>query len=647
MKYSYNWLKGVVDSGVDVATFTQELTMSGMKLEGIEEIPGDIILDFEIPVNRPDCLSIYGFAREVSALFGAPILQPESPDTEKLQRVEEPTGEVGSGGSGIRIEIEEPELCPRYCAQIIRGIRVGLSPEWLRQKLEGCGVRSINNVVDITNLVMLELGQPLHAFDYEKLAKGTILVRRSRGEKLLMIDGKERMLTSDMLVIADADRAQAVAGVMGGKDSEVTEQTTTILLESAYFQPASVRKTAKQLELSTDASYRFERGVDSEGQARACSRAAMLLKQFAAGEPQTILDVTPLRFSKEKIKLRQSRIERILGRHIDQGFVNRTLLALGFETESDDLWKVPSFRVDVLREIDLIEEIARFYGYNRFEDTLPAAGKRYQPDYATYQLERSFSTFLEAAGVDEACTYSFHDPASSRPEDPKRIRIKNPISETASELRTSLIPSLLQSIEYNFRHRNENVRLFEIGHVFFEPGEKTALGIAVAGEYRDLKGIVESGLHVLRYGEAKIANGELLVGNQKIGKAESVMIGIAPVHTCEIYLSDLIRLPTIELKYVPIIPYPFIERDTSLLIDENIPFSTLEETISGLKIQGLRSYKLIDRYKGANTPAGKISLTFRFQFQSESRTLTSEEVDRLYARIVGEFTKRFGAELRK
>lgn len=648
MKFSYNWLKEVVDHPGDIHTLTHELTMAGMKLEGMEEIPGDIILDFEIAVNRPDCLSIYGLAREISTLFGTPIRHEPKIEKGKVRRIDGPEGKEESGGFRLRIKIDDPELCPRYCGQIVSGIRVGESPEWIRKRLEGCGVRSINNVVDVANLVMLELGQPLHSFDYEKLGGGTIRVRRSTGEKLLMIDGKERRLTPDMLVIADATRAQAVAGVMGGKESEVTEETTIVLLESAYFQPASIRKTARSLELSTDASYRFERGVDYAGQARASARAASLLQEVAGGTPHIILDVAPLQFPEKQIPLRPTRIQRILGKEIEPAFVKQTLFSLGFVPVSDDVWKPPSFRVDIYREIDLIEEIARFYGYNRFPDTLPCAEKKYQPDYPTYELECSFSSFLKAARVDEACTYSFKDPSdpSFVPEQ-ERIRIKNPISETASELRPTLIPSLTQSIEHNLRHRNEDVRLFEIGHVFFQTGEKTALGIAITGEYRDLKGIVENGLEALRYERPKILQGEILVRNQTIGTIQSTVLESHPVQTCEIYLSDLIPIPTVELKYKPIIPYPFVERDVSFILNENIPYSTFEETIAALQIQNLRSYRLIDSYKGPNTPTGKISLTFRFLFQSENRTLTSEEVDPLYARIVNEFTNRFGAELRK
>jgi phenylalanyl-tRNA synthetase beta chain len=643
MKYSYNWLKEVVDHPGDVHTLTQELTMAGMKLEGTEEISGDTVLDFEIPVNRPDCLSIYGLAREISALFGTPIHKQPDFDARKVHRVEAREGRENK--KKIKIEIEEHELCARYCGQIVEGIRVAESPEWIRKKLEGCGVRGINNVVDVTNLVMLELGQPLHAFDYDKLAEGTIRVRKARGEKLLMIDGKERLLIPDMLVIADAVKAQAVAGVMGGKESEVTNATTTILLESAYFQPASVRKTAKQLELSTDASYRFERGVDHAGQARACERAATLLQQIAGSTPHTVLDVAPVRFPDKQIPLRQSRIRRILGTEIDPAFVKQTLLALGFEPMAGDLWKPPTYRVDIFREIDLIEEIARMYGYNRFADTLPAAEKRYQPDYPTYNLECSFSDFLKAARVDEACTYSFQEPSESTTE--KRIRIKNPISETASELRTSLLPDLFQSIEYNLHHRNEDVRLFEIGHVFFEAGEETALAIALIGEYPEIKGIVEGALEALQYERPNIIDGKISVQNESIGTINSTEIEGHLVQGCEIYLTDLIRVPRKELKYKPIIPYPFIERDASLILSETIPYSDLEKLIKGLHIEELRSYKLVDRYKGPNTPPGKISLTFRFLFQSENRTLTSEEVDRLYARIVDEFTKRFDAELRK
>jgi phenylalanyl-tRNA synthetase beta chain len=647
MKFSYNWLKEIVDAPVDARALSQELTMAGMKLEGIEEVPGDFVLDFEIPVNRPDCLSIYGLSREISAIFDVPMKGLPEISQQATERVEGPEGYLKDAKYPLRIRIEDPQLCLRYCGQVVSDVKIGPSPEWIRRRLEGCGVRSINNVVDVTNYVMLELGQPLHAFDYDRLAEHTIRVRQTTGENLLMIDAKQRSLKSPLLVIADALRPQAVGGVMGGKESEVSEQTSTILLESAYFQPTSIRKTAKILELSTDASYRFERGADPEMQAVACRRAAFLLEKIAAGKAHTLLDVAPGKFQSPEIHLRTERVERILGKKIEEDFIVKTLKSLGFVATPNSTWRVPSFRVDVHREIDLIEEIARLYGYNRFPDTLPAAEKPYQEDYPTFELERAFSEILRAVRIDEACSYSFRIPSSPAELEHEAIRIKNPITESASELRTSLIPGLVESIEYNLRHKNEMLGLFEIGRVFLRNGEKTMLAIVSTADYRELKGIIENSLPALLYPSPRFENGEILIGKQRIGKILSLQLESTPVYSCEISLTDLIQIPKNSLKYRPIIPFPSVERDVSFLLDESLPYSSLENIFRKLMIPELRSYKLIDRYKGPNTPPGKISLTLRLIFQSENRTLTSEEVDALYARIINEFKSAFGAELRK
>ncbi len=647
MKVSYQWLKERVPVQADAKEIARTLTMAGTQLESIQEVGGDVMFDFEVTVNRPDCLSIHGLTRELAALYQVSANPMQELPTVQTIEIREKEGSYPPGSKKLRIILEDPELCPRYCGQIITGVKVGPSPEWLRKRLEACGVRSVSNVVDITNYVLLELGQPLHAFDYDKLAEGTIRVRRVRDEKLVLIDGKEHRLLAPMLVIADADNAVAVAGVMGGKDSEVSDTTTTILLESAYFQPISVRQTAKKLELSTDASFRFERGVDYSLQAYACRRASALLEQIAGGKAHPILDVNMISFSPKEIDLRPERIERILGEKIPAQFSERALKDLGFIKKSEHRWEVPSFRVDVALEIDLIEEIARLYGYNKFADTLPEAEKKYQPDHATFQLERDFSLYLRAARIDEAYTYSVVNPNSPYVSEEKGTRIINPVTETGAELRASLIPNLLESIEYNLRHRNREPRLFEIGHVFKKDGEKTMLGIAILGEYRELKGIIEAALPALHYAPPVFRKGKIFVKDRLIGELKQLTVESNPVQVCEMSLTDLITIPVQILIYEPINPYPFVERDASLLLSDTVTFEQIEETIKTLKIPELRSFALIDRYQGQNTPPGVVSLTFRFTFQASGRTLTSEEVDHLYARIVDEFAKDFGAELRK
>lgn len=643
MKVSYQWLQEVVNVPADPEILARELTMVGLQLESFNRLEDDAALGFEITVNRPDCLSIYGIARELAAIFG--ISAPSCPPLHPVEviRPEQGEGHYEAEGLSLRIGIDEPELCARYCGQLISGVRVEPSPSWIRKRLEMCGLRSVNNVVDITNLVMLEVGQPLHAFDYERLAEGTIRVRKARRESLLMIDGRERLLQEPMLVIADAVRAQAVAGVMGGRDSEVSEKTRILLLESAYFQPTSVRKTAKALEVATDASYRFERGVDPQMQANACRRAAALLEEYAGGKIHPVLDVAPGMFSLRRVELRPARITRILGKEIDPAFVHRTLTALGFISKEDQLWEVPSFRVDIFREIDLIEEVARHYGYNNFPDTLPEAARKYQPDYPTFELERNIAQLLRAARLDEACTISFVSPA----EGAEGIKLVNPITETADELRMSLLPGLIQSIAYNLRHRNQQVRLFEIGRVFLPDGEKVALGITMLGDYLELKGILEGIIPALGYPRPSFDGSRISVDGRIIGEIRTSALETTEVQTCEIYLSHLVEIPMRRLRYEPIIPFPSVERDASFLLHEGILYVQLEALLEKLNVPELRSYKLIDRYQGENIPAGKVSITLRFVFQSTERTLTSEEADRSYQAIVDHIASAFGAQLRK
>jgi phenylalanyl-tRNA synthetase beta chain len=644
MKISYNWIKEITGVDANPDLLINKLTNIGLKLEDRENIGNDLSVDLEITVNRPDCLSHAGIAREVAATFNLPNNKKPEIHPKKSIHV---SGTEGSYENKLKIILDDPGLCPRYCGQLITNVKIGPSPDWLKQRLEVCGIRSINNAADITNYVMLELGQPLHAFDFDKLAGGTIRARRAKNEKLVMIDGKERQLTESMLIIADAEKPQGVGGVMGGLESEVTDQTKNVLLEAAYFLPSSIRQTRRALDLSTDASYRFERGVDPNLQDIAIRRAAFLLEKIAGATVHPVLDVNVQNVTKKKIYLRPERITRILGESIDPNFVQRILTSLGFIPGPNNAWEVPSFRVDVNREIDLIEEVARHFGYNNFPSTLPSAGKKYQDDYETYQLEGALARVLQAAGIDEGSTYSFTNPLSPFMDNSKRIRILNPISETANELRSSLIPGLLDSVDFNLRHRAREIRLYEIGRTFHKDGEKIRIGIVIMGEYQDLKGILEGAFPALEYPKPVIQDGKVLVNNTELGKISQHEVEGHTVQAAELSLSDWIKIPKIKKTYQPIIAYPDIERDVTFIIDEKVPYSAMQNTIERLQIPDLRSYKLIDRYKGKNTPAGKISLTFRFVFQSENRTLLSEEVDVLYAKIVSDFAKEFGAELRK
>lgn len=647
MKVSYNWLREVSGIDEEAASIISKLTMLGVKCEGQEAVGDDLMIDFEVTVNRPDCLSIHGIARELRAAHGkhAPALPEIHPST--VIEVSGREGGYPAGEKPLRIVLEEPEMCSRFCGQILTQVKVSPSPDWMRSKIEACGVRSINNVVDVTNYVMLELGQPMHAYDYDKLTRGTIRVRRGQNEKLVTLDGKERMMADSMLVIADDAVPVGVGGVMGGLDTEVTDSTTTVLLEAAYFNAATVRKARRALDLSTDASFRFERGADPAMQAIAELRAAFLLQQIAGVQVHPLLDVSMRGYQPIVVDLRYDRIERILGAKIDPHAVDRILTALEFVKAGPRSWRVPPFRVDIKREIDLIEEVARHHGYNNFPDTLPEGEKKYQPDYPTYELERKFSQFLQSAGVDEASTFSLVSPTSQyRSLEGERVALLNPISDTISELRSAIVPGLLDAVEYNVRHRNHGVRMHEIGRVFSPAGEHIDLGIVVWGEHLELKGILESALAALDYPRPVFRNGEIVAGEQRIGRYGHAEVEGHAVYFSEIQLDVLLNVPRRARVYDSIIPFPFVERDASLILDESIPYSALEETVRSVNIPELRSFNLVDRYKGKNTPPGKASLTFRFIFQSDSRTLLSEEVDALYARIVDALTSQHSGTLR-
>ena len=642
MKVSFHWLKEVVEIPATAEELGNALTMVGLQLESKQACSDDTTLDFEITVNRPDCLNILGIARETALVYAAPPPALNGLHKTQVIPVRNHEGHYSGGGKEVRVRIEDTELCGRYAAQLITGIKVGPSPSWMQKKLEACGLRAINNVVDVTNYVMLEIGQPMHAFDFDTVNGGIIRVRKAQNEKLKMIDGKERSLTDPMLVIADSDRAIGVAGVMGGMETEVTDATTNLLLESAYFQPASVRRTAKALELSTDASYRFERGADYKIQANACLRAATLLEEIAGGTVHPVLDVTPGKFVQSEIRLRQARISRILGQTIDPHLADNILTALGFIKKAENLWQVPSFRVDIFREIDLIEEIARHSGYNNIPETLPKEEKKYQKDYATCDLEQAVNQILRGAGIDEAYTYSFVNES-----DGASVRILNPISETATVLRTTLLQNLTESVAHNLRHRMEDAKLFEIGRVFLKEGEKTALGIAALLEYRDFKGIFETLFRALQYDTPSIEDGNISLHGKQLGRMIQTEIESRPLQLCEIYLSDLIQIQKRVLRYEPVIPFPVVMRDLSFLVNQDVPFSKFQGFLAGLDVPSMKDWKLIDRYEGKNVPAGKVSLTFRLIFQAPDRTLTSEEADAMFDAIVRDLSEQFQIELRK
>jgi phenylalanyl-tRNA synthetase beta chain len=509
MDISYNWLRDLIDVPAGPRELAGRLTMAGLAVDAVREAGDDFVLEFDLTSNRPDCLSHLGIAREAAALFGVVVREPET----RAARVE------GCAEEFTAVEIADPDLCPRYAARVVRGVKIGPSPEWLVRRLQAIGQRPINNVADVTNFVMHELGQPLHAFDLETLAGRRIVVRRAReGEKLKTLDGVVRELDAEMLVIADAARAVALAGVMGGEETEISGRTTEVLIESAYFDPQSVRRASKLLGLSTEASYRFERGVDYEGVRRAQDRCVALVCELAGGAAtEDAVDAYPRPITPPAVSLRPRRVEEIAGLEVPAEECARILVALGFGREGTAgaaasgaaspsgganerlIFRVPTWRTDVGIEEDLVEEVARVVGYDKIEEALPPAGAA--GEYlAGDARRRAARRTLVALGFNEAVNISFIDEANAgRYEaipgllaadgEGAFVTLKNPIIEGASLMRPTLLAGLLDSVRRNFNHGTRDVRLFETGHVFAAPAagqerprEPEAFALVVTGE---------------------------------------------------------------------------------------------------------------------------------------------------------------------
>ena len=473
MLISYNWLRELTGTKLTPTELRERLTMVGLAIDAVEEIEGDSVLDVEVPSNRPDCLSHIGIAREVSVIERSKVQNPKS----KAPKTE------GKAGDFASVEIQDPELCPRYTARIVRGVKIGPSPAWLQKRLGEIGQRPINNVADITNYVLHELGQPLHAFDLPKLAEHRIVVRRAAaGERLKTLDGVDRTLDSDMLIIADAQRPIALAGVMGGLDSEISAQTTDVLIESAYFNPDSVRRTARKLGMDTEASRRFERGADCENVLQAQTRCVELICEIAGGvATEDAIDVYLNPLLERLVDFRPERVESVASLRVDPSEMTRILEALGFTPEESSKngavrFTVPSWRIDVSLEEDLIEEIARHTGYDKIASELPPSNMsgEYQP---TEMKRRALRRILRDLGFDEAINFSFIDTVhdeqfellpgiADETDKVSFVTLSNPILEEATRMRATLLPGLIESLKNNLNHGTRDVRLFEIGRIF-------------------------------------------------------------------------------------------------------------------------------------------------------------------------------------
>jgi phenylalanyl-tRNA synthetase beta chain len=700
------WLYEFVDVPRDPDAVARALGLRGFEVAAVEHTPHAVI-DFEITANRPDCLSIVGLAREAAAAFGQALKVPEA-------RASSP--DAAGTAAAVDVEIQDALACPRYCAQVFE-VRAGSpTPAWMRERLEAAGVRAIDPIVDVTNYVMLETGHPTHAFDLERLRGRALRIRpASAGERIRTLDGVDRALDADMLVIADAERPQAIAGVMGGAESEIGGTTRTMVLESAYFQPASVRRTSKRLGLKTEASSRFERGADINAAPAAVARASALFEQLGVAQAAgPLIDRYPAPRQPVTLTLRGRRIAHVLGMPVADSSVSPILTPLGFavapeqegrpdaEREHEQepgirtaeppnrrtaepratSWSVtvPTFRVDVQREIDLIEEVARHDGYASLPATFPELAAAQAPPDARTLLDRRLRHVLTACGMSEAMTFAFIERAAALPflRDAEPAALANPLSEKYAVLRPSLVPGLIDAAAHNRRRERKDVRLFETGTRFTPSGENRAvagiwMGAAVAAhwaekprpvDFYDVKGIVEALLSALGL-EARFeplargcfeqgcSAGVVTPAGTALGEMGQLAVsvldarGLSASEPAFVFELDVDAAAAAQrsgdLRAESLPRFPAIVRDLSILVDNGLPAATVRGTIRAAAPETLVGMIEFDRYRGAGVPEGRISLSLRLTFRSTDRTLTDAEVDAAMTGIVEALASAHGA----
>ena len=647
------------------------MSARGFAVENLNVRPdGDTVIDFEITANRPDCMSVIGIARELATAYSVPLRMLEETSAPVNAKIDKPGLQIiklkKTEREDVDVIVEDSTLCPRYAGAVV-DVSVAPSPSWMQTRLAASGIRPISNIVDVTNYVLLELGHPLHAFDLAKLTNAKLHIRRSQsGEMLHTLDDQRRELSSEMLVIADTDKPVAIAGVIGGADSQVTKNTKSIVLESAYFDPRSVRRTSKLLGIKTEASMRFERGADPELPVIAMGRACALLEAIGGGTTRgTVIDRYPKHFKSIILQLRRDRINGLLGKEISDADIQRILGNLGFTLESNSNgWNVtvPTRRVDVQREVDLIEEVARHYGFDRLPATFPSLQAPTPPSDPRINQARKLRKTMTASGFFEAVTFGFIAKPDAKlfSSEDELVPIANPLSESFAVLRPSLIPGLIATVAYNRRRQRRDVRVFEVGSKFSRTsGERRSIGCSWTGsaipehwsnrsrdvDFFDIKTVSEKICEVLgTQAQIKPAHKEWLASERSVtllqngaelgvfgqllpSIAESFGLPDDPVYVAEIELDTTeVHITDRNIRIESLPRFPSTTRDVSVLVDETLAAEQLRNTIVNAAPSTLTEIREFDRYQGTGVAKGKASLSVRLTFQSKERTLTDAEI---------------------
>ncbi|NJD55605.1 MAG: phenylalanine--tRNA ligase subunit beta [Nitrospirae bacterium] len=685
MRISLEWIREFVDVAAGPEEIAHRLTMAGLEIEGMESIDGDVVMEVNVTPNRPDCLSMLGIAREVSSVFAMPLKLPKTVIDGPL-----PPSEV-------QVVIDDPDLCARYTGRSILGVTVGDSPEWMRKRLEKCGIRAINNMVDITNYVLLELGHPLHAFDADRISGDKIRVARAGSRRSIMtLDGADRKLDQDTLLIWDAEHPVAVAGIMGGEGSSVTESTKNIFLESAHFTPMSIRRSAKALGLKSESSYRFERGTDRVFLEHALNRAALLMAEIGGGTIRDIVDVYPGKFIPAEITVPFRKVNSLIGIDIPRDEIRRLLSGIGITTEDrgdEFIAFPPAFRGDISEAVDIIEEVARCYGYDRIPARIP---RTVLSDGVLNDKERAVRSVREAirrSGFHEVVNFSFMNSAdldvlsisdNDHEDRRKHVMLKNPLRQEECLMRTTLMPSLIRNFLYNHSRGLRDIRLFELSRVFIDWGNQLPReGLRLAGIFfqdttpviwKDtvppfylVKGAIEALFEEMRLkdcsflpsGEAFLHSGksaDMHCRNVKIGyigelgpevierldiKAHKPLIIVF-----EIDVDQMLEHRDQKILYRQIPRYPAIERDIALILDDQISAAEVLNLFRSYRSDIIEHVGLFDYYKGKNIPKDKKSLGVRVTYRSAGRTLTENDAEEVHGAIVDFVTARTGATVR-